>query len=99
MRDTEIALPSSHDFDAIERAIDAVIALSGLDVTLRDTLKKYPGCTHWHLKNGRTRGTLEITLWPRERRAWFTIHAGRRAQWMEDAMPGLAEALGKHLKK
>lgn len=46
----------------VTQAIDDALAESGLTVTLRDTLKKYPGCRHWHAKSGRLPGTLEVTF-------------------------------------
>ena len=83
MREIEIPLPAGIDCRDVERAIDEALAQAGLLISLRDTLKKFPGCVHWHVKNGRETGTLEITLWPREHRAWFTVQDGRRAGWIK----------------
>ena len=63
--------------------IDQALAQVGLNTTLRDGLKKFPGCIHWHAKNGGQPGTLEITLWPQQQRAWFTIQDGRAAGWID----------------
>jgi hypothetical protein len=70
----------------VEQAIDGTLAAAGLLVSLQGTLEKFPGCIHWHAKNQGDSGTLEITLWPQERRAWFTIQDGRRADWIKDKM-------------
>jgi hypothetical protein len=48
---------------------------------------------HWHYKRGRQRGTLEITLWPLGRRAWFAVHANRGAAWIDDAITAIGAAL------
>src|SRR5262245_21102708 len=58
----EIPLPSNLDDAVVERAIDRAIASAGLQVALRGSLKKHLGCIHWHLKNGRESGTLEVTF-------------------------------------
>jgi hypothetical protein len=60
---------------------------------MRTSLRTFPGCVHWHVKRGREPGTLEITFWPQERRAWFTIHDGRQAEWIEKSMKTLGEII------
>ncbi|MBC8109394.1 MAG: hypothetical protein H7Z14_22610 [Anaerolineae bacterium] len=77
---------------AIER-IESVIARYSLLTTMKGTLKSYPGCTHWHCKLGRETGTLEITLWPAKRRAWFKVQAGRRARWIDEVVPKMKQML------
>ena len=51
--------------------VEACCCAIGLTQTLRGTLGKYPGCTHWHYKNGKATGVLEITVWPNQHRLWF----------------------------
>jgi hypothetical protein len=92
MTEIEIAVPSPLFTDALRR-IESVIQLLGLRVTMKGTLTGYPGCTHWHLKLGRQRGTLELTLWPRERRVWFSIHDGRTGEWIGAMAPRLKKAI------
>ena len=98
MRDTDIALPHDIDADVVD-AFDEMIAQSGLTVTLRDSLRAFPGCVHWHLKKGREAGTLELTLWPSERRAWFSVHRGRTAPWIDAELERLGNALQQRLGK
>jgi len=86
-------LASPADCREIERAIDQVIDESGLNTTLRASLRKFPGCIHWHLKRGVESGTLELTFWPRERRAWFTIQDGRKAAWIDEQLKVLDTAI------
>jgi len=97
MCDLEIPLPRDVSAGFIEGVFDDAIARSGLKVTLRDSLRKFPGCVHWHLKRGREPGTLELTLWPRQHRAWFSVHSGRAAPWVDDEMKRLVAALHERL--
>jgi hypothetical protein len=98
MREIEIALPANFDGGAIELAIDQTLDETGLTVSLRSTLKKFRGCVHWHVKHGCEAGTLEITLWPPERRAWFTIQDGRRAAWIDAKLKLVSEQLQRKIE-
>lgn len=98
MRNIEIELPAEFDPRRIERAIEAAIAQLGLRITMRASLAKFPGCKHWHVKLGRETGTLEITLWPQARRAWFTIQSARRAPWIAERQNLLNQAI-RHILK
>ncbi len=84
--------------DRVEQAIDQAIASAELNVILRDTLKAFPGCVHWHVKNGRESGTLEITFWPQDHRAWLSVQAGRKAPWIDAKMKLLGAAIKSQLK-
>ena len=55
-------------------------------IARRMSLKKYPGCTHWHLKKAGEKGTLEATWWPEKDRLWLSVHENRRAAWQERAI-------------
>jgi len=83
MREIQISLSSEVNFREIERSIDQAISDSGLTITMRGSLRKFPGSIHWHLKHGRETGTLEVTFWPQQRRAWFTIQSRRQGAWIE----------------
>jgi hypothetical protein len=82
MQNLELQLPPGDD-DALIARIDRAIAKAGLFVSMRGTLKKFPGSIHLHLKQEKEAGTLEITFWPAERRAWLSIQDGRRGTWIE----------------
>jgi hypothetical protein len=99
MRNIEIDLPPDVRPHEVAEAIDRAIVNAGLSITLRGSLKKFPGCTHWHAKLGRQQGTLEITLWLQKRRAWFTIQNGRAASWIADKMKSIASAIEQRLTK
>jgi hypothetical protein len=73
--------------------VEAVLHDRALLLTMKGTLKTHPGCTHWHYKNGREPGTLELTLWPARRRLWIKVQAGRAAPWIDQLLPALIEDL------
>jgi hypothetical protein len=83
MKEIQISMPRDADFSRVVGIIEETVISSGLQITLKATLGKYPGSTHWHIKNGKERGILEITLWPEQRRAWFSIQDGRKAGWIQ----------------
>jgi len=98
MRNIEIKLPPAANPSKAEKAIDAALAAIGLEVALRGTLRKFPGCIHWHAKNPGQSGTLELTLWPQQRRAWITVQSGRDAAWISARLPEVRKALQRQLK-
>jgi len=97
MRNIEIELPPGANLSKVEKAIEATLAAVGLQVCLRGTLKKFPGCTHCHARKAGQPGTLELTLWPQQHRAWISIQSGRTADWILEKVPELQKALSKHL--
>jgi hypothetical protein len=90
------------DAKQIEIAVDQCFHNLGLVQTMRSTLAKYPGCVHWHFQKPRVTGTLEVTFWPSRNRLWITVQKGRRAEWLEEAVPAmercLRNALGREAK-
>ena len=93
MTEIEIDMPDrDHASRAIER-IERATSDHGLRLASRGTLKRYPGCVHWHYKNGNERGTLEITLWSQRNRLWFKVQSGRRAPWIDQMLPRLKRTL------
>ena len=97
MQNIEIELPQRANLSKVEKTIDATLAAVGLQVPLRGTLKKFPGCIHWHAKSPGRSGTLELTLWPQQHRAWMTIQSRRAAEWIPKKLPEIQKALSKHL--
>ncbi len=77
--------------------IDVCIDDAGLTTTLKDTLATYPGSVHWHLKQGRASGVLEITYWPSAQRVWLPVHRNRRAAWIDEVEPVLVEEMAERL--
>src|SRR5687767_346735 len=73
-------------------------ARMGLTISNDGKLSSYPASRHWHLKNGRRAGTLEITLWPARNRLWVTYHANRVGDgWVPESALLLAQALATSL--
>ena len=77
--------------------VERICLAESLTVTLRGTLASYSGPTHWHFKNGKARGTLELTWWPARNRLWFKVAGGRAAPWIEACLPRLKAKLEQAL--
>ena len=93
MTETEIVVPPPWDAARLGGRAEAAFARHGLQVAMKGTLRTHPGCVHWHLKNGGAAGTLEFTVWPDRRRAWFQVQGGRAAGWIGDVLPALKAEL------
>lgn len=94
---TEFRVPGRGDLAAAETAIERACSALGLRVGMKGTLRSYPGSVHWHLKYGKESGTLELTLLARERRLWAQVQRGRRAPWIEEALPNVKRAVERAL--
>jgi hypothetical protein len=99
MKEIQISLPHDADFSRVIGIIDETVQASDLEIILKATLGKYPGSTHWHIKNGKEKGILEITLWPKQRRAWFSIQDGRKAGWIQPKIAVLKSQFVEALKR
>lgn len=99
MLEIDINVPSQIELAQWESAIEAGCLAHGLRVTLKGTLAQYPGSVHWHLKQGRQSGTLELTLWPPKQRLWFKIGAHRQGVWMGSVVPRLKKHLEQQWKQ
>jgi hypothetical protein len=84
-----IPVPPTIASEKIIGIIDKAAIDLGLAMTMRATLKSFPGSTHWHLKRGHERGTLEMTWWPQRKKLWLKIHTGRMATWIDKVAPQL----------
>ena len=79
MKEVEFRVPKQCDLAGAELLIESACARRGLIVAMKGTLAGYPGCVHWHWKKREAKGTLEITLYPKDRRIWAQVQDGRRA--------------------
>jgi len=87
MQNFELTLPlQANDADMV-RIIRSVLMAAGLEISLHGTLKQFPGCEHWHARSPGQSGTLEVTFWPQQHRAWLTIQSGRTAVWITTRLP------------
>jgi hypothetical protein len=93
MYELEIPLPARLSAGRATALVEVMAAAEGLEIRLRGTLARYPGSLHWHLGLPSTRGTLEVTYWPARNRLWLAVQEGRRAEWIEAALPRLRAAL------
>ena len=98
MTEIEVIFPKAFDADAVVSAIERAGANEALHLTMKTTLKKYPGCTHWHFKTGEESGVLEVTWWPdsegkRPSRLWLSAHNNRQADWMLEIIPRLKKRI------
>jgi len=94
MKTYEVRIDPRCDLSRAEDVVEECCRKAGLEVTMKSTLRSYPGSIHWHFKRpGETRGSLEITLWRERRRAWFSVHDGRGAAWIDDAVNSLRRSI------
>ncbi len=99
MQDFPIAVPEALNFRRAETVVESCCRRAGLIQGMKTTLANHPGSTHWHYKRASQSGTLEITVWPSERRVWMTVQDGRRAEWITEMLPVLAAELEQALKR
>lgn len=93
MTEEALILPATLALALVPAQIEAACLKLGLSITHTTTLAQYPGSHHWHLKQGRQPGTLEITWWPAQRRAWFKVAKGRQGAWLAQAMQAIRQNL------
>ena len=90
INDLEIRVPTTVASTIVEELIETCSTAERLYITLKGTLKKYPGCIHWHLKlTSESKGTLELTYWPSAQRIMFKVNASRSAEWIAVTVPRL----------
>lgn len=94
-----ISVPTSIDWPAAILMIEGCCVNSRLLVIQRSSLAKYPGCTHWHFKRPKEKGTLELTVWPDQGKAWFIHRANRSAAWMDGAISQLVPIIEAELNR
>ena len=97
MIEVELQIPDQVKSEAVVRVVEQVCASHDLNCSLKGTLVSYPGSLHWHVKQGKHRGTLEITWWESGPRLWFKVADGRTAAWIDESLPRLKEEIEKSL--
>ncbi len=98
MTEVEFAVPQGCSLSGAASLIEKACRECNLRVSTRATLQSYPGCIHWHVKRGIQSGTLELTLWEAKRRVWARVQDGRRAAWIDDALPQVKDAVETALR-
>ncbi len=97
MKEIELTLPPNIDLVIVEQVIEQCCASQGLTQSLKGALKKYPESLHWHFKQERQRGTLEITFWPKAGQIRFKVQEGRQAPWIEEIVSTLPGRIAQEL--
>ena len=90
-------LPPHADMELVASVLEQCCLDEGLTIMQKGSLAKYPGCTHWHFKQGNQPGTLELTVWPATKSAWFIVRANRRAEWMDETVDRLQSIMAASL--
>jgi len=97
MKNVPFELPHGIEPTTLVQTIDDAIRSVGLMTTMRNTLRKYPGCVHWNLANGSQPGAIELTYWPKEDRAWFTFADGPRPGWTGAKIEELGDVIRERI--
>jgi len=93
MIEVELQVPDSTDAEAVRKAVEEICASHALICTLKGTLLRYPASIHWHFKQGKYKGTLEITWWESQHRLWFKVTSNRENKWIDESIPLLKEQM------
>ncbi|WEK54133.1 MAG: hypothetical protein P0Y55_16480 [Candidatus Cohnella colombiensis] len=83
----------SLDVDFVIEEIEEIINTYGLNITQKTTLSTLKGSIHYHLKQGKNAGVLELTYWASKHRLWTEIHDNRLAEWNKDLIVPFTQAL------
>jgi hypothetical protein len=97
MIEVELQIPDQVKSEAVVRVVEQVCASHDLNCSLKGTLVSYPGSLHWHVKQGKHRGTLEITWWESGHRLWFKVANGRTSESILKNIPQLQQQIEKLL--
>ncbi len=95
MQNVEVDVPQGCNLKEANRIIELLCKNEGLSMKMRGTLRSFPGSTHWHFNRRSEKGTLEVTLWPKESKIWFSIHDNRKGTWTDEVVDRLAKAARK----
>jgi hypothetical protein len=87
MQQVEFTVPKTCDLATAVEKIEQVCAAQGLTMSMKTSQAAFPGSTHWHYKNKKLKGTLELTLYIPARRVWANVQSGRKAPWIDALLP------------
>ena len=93
MIEVELQITVDATRDEVVRVVEQTCIANDLTCARKGTLAGYPGCIHWHFRNDKQKGTLEITWWENENRLWFKVAGGRTGDWINEALPRLKEKI------
>ena len=98
MREIEFAVPRNADLTQAAKLIEKICAQHELILAMKGSLTAYHGCVHWHYKRQKQKGTLELTLFARDRRVWAKVQEGRKAPWIDEELLALQWAIERALQ-
>lgn len=90
---SKLTLVKLLDHELVVQEIEEVIKDFNLNITQKTTLSTMKGSIHYHLKQDKKAGVLEITYWPEKHRLWVEIHNNRCAEWNKSIIEPFSEAL------
>jgi len=99
MKQIEFTVPAGCDLAQAERRIERICQVRGLQCAKKGTVSAHRGSIHWHYKRPKQNGTLELTLWPSERRLWAAVHENRKADWIEAELAALRSEIEEALAR
>ena len=97
MIEVELQIPADVRSFTVVQIVEQVCDENRLICTLKGTLITYPGCVHWHFRQDKQKGTLEITWWESEDRLWFKVAKGRMGGWIEASIAKLKKQIESSL--
>lgn len=97
VKEIEFTVPHDADLTQAVKLIEKICAQYDLILAMKGSLAAYPGCVHWHYKRQNQKGTLELTLFARDRRVWAKVQDGRKAPWIDEDLPALQWAIERAL--
>lgn len=98
MVEIEFRVPAKFAPRRAERIIERIAQTFGLIEAMKSPLASFPGSIHWHYKKKGESGTLELTLWPAEKKIWAQVQEGRKADWIFGELPRLRRAIEAALR-
>lgn len=98
MKEVEFAVPKNSDLRQAEKLVEVICARRGLQLAMKGATAAYPGSIHWHFKQPKQKGTLEVSLHIPTRRLWAKILKGRKAPWIDKELPELRRAIESALR-
>jgi hypothetical protein len=97
MQQIEFRVPPKCDLSKTEALIERICAAHGLTVAMKGSLTAVQGSVHWHYKQPKQKGTLELTLVSSDRRIWAQIHTNRNGPWIDDMLPQIRKDIEQAL--
>lgn len=93
----DLRLEPLADLSKAEKIIEECSSRAELQLKFMGTLSTYPKSLHWHIKKANLPGTLELTLYKKEGRVWFSVQSRRKGEWIEESMKKLKRAIEENL--